>query len=160
METGNNVKPQQGINTPSATPNANAATDSTAAINASPNAPTITPNDVLAAEVKEDFAKYLITVEVAIRRRPGMVGLPGADPAERVYRIGSSLDARSRGALKGISGELKFLLCLVLLMLVITLLNLKKQLMNIGLSLDFLFLLMKNFFLNIKWEFLLRFNFM
>jgi len=110
METGNNVKPQQGINTPSATPNANAATDSTAATNASPNAPTVTPNDVLTAEVKEDFAKYLITVEVAIRRRPGMVGLPGADPAERVYRIGSSLDARSRGALKGISGELEILI--------------------------------------------------
>lgn len=103
METGNNVKPQEGINTPSttATPNANAASTPAA------TAPIVTPNDVLNAEVKEDFSKYLITVEVAIRRKPGMVGLPGADPAERMYRIGSSLDVRARGALKGISGELE-----------------------------------------------------
>lgn len=51
------------------------------------------------------------TIEVAIRRRPGLVGLPGQDPAERNYKIGSSFDSRTRANLKGISDllERKFL---------------------------------------------------
>jgi len=54
-----------------------------------------------------DSNYYNVTVECAIRRKPGMIGLPGQDPAERVYRIGSSLDRTTRSSLKGISGELE-----------------------------------------------------
>lgn len=55
--------------------------------------------------------KFLCTIQCAIRRKPGLVGLPGQDPAERVYKIGASLDNRTKGNLKGISGdlELKFM---------------------------------------------------
>ena len=56
---------------------------------------------------KVDSTKYLCTIQCAIRRRPGLVGLPGQDPAERVYKIGASLDNRTKGNLKGISGELE-----------------------------------------------------
>ncbi len=50
---------------------------------------------------------YSVTIECAIRRKPGMIALPGQDPAERLYRIGSSLDRTTRSSLKGISGELE-----------------------------------------------------
>jgi hypothetical protein len=60
---------------------------------------------------KVDSSKHLCTIQCAIRRRPGLVALPGQDPAERVYKIGASLDNRTKGNLKGISGdlELKFM---------------------------------------------------
>ncbi len=64
-----------------------------------------------ATPLKVDNAKSLCTIQCAIRRKPGLVALPGQDPAERVYKIGASLDNRTKGNLKGISGdlELKFM---------------------------------------------------
>lgn len=50
---------------------------------------------------------YAVSIECAVRRKPGMEALPGQDPAERIYRIGSSLDRTTRSSLKGISGELE-----------------------------------------------------
>ena len=61
----------------------------------------------VATPSKQDTNKYICTIQCAIRRRPGLVALPGQDPAERVYKIGASLDARTRGNLKGISGDLE-----------------------------------------------------
>ncbi len=55
----------------------------------------------------QDTNKYLCTIQCSIRRKPGLVALPGQDPAERVYKIGASLDSRTRGNLKGISGDLE-----------------------------------------------------
>jgi hypothetical protein len=57
------------------------------------------------------ITKHKIVLEVAIRRKPGLIGIPGQDPAERVYRIGSSFDSRTRSNLKGVSDilEAKFL---------------------------------------------------
>lgn len=54
-----------------------------------------------------DNEYYSVTIECAIRRKPGMIALPGQDPAERLYRIGASLDRTTRSSLKGISGELE-----------------------------------------------------
>lgn len=54
-----------------------------------------------------DNTSYLCKIECSIRRKPSTVGLPGQDPAERVYKIGASLDSRTRGNLKGISGDLE-----------------------------------------------------
>ena len=54
---------------------------------------------------------YLCRIECAIRRKPNTIGLPGQDPAERTYRIGASLDNKTRGNLKGITDllETKFM---------------------------------------------------
>lgn len=60
-----------------------------------------------AATMVADNKSYLCTVQCAIRRKPNLIGLPGQDPAERIYRIGASLDGRTKGNLKGISGELE-----------------------------------------------------
>lgn len=54
-----------------------------------------------------DKAKYLCTIECSIRRKANTTGLPGQDPAERSYRIGASLDGKTRTNLKGISGQLE-----------------------------------------------------
>lgn len=48
-----------------------------------------------------------LTLQCSIRRKTGLVGLPGTDPNERVYKIGSSLDARTMKNLKGIDGEVE-----------------------------------------------------
>lgn len=50
---------------------------------------------------------HKVSIQCCIRRKPNTVGLPGQDPAERIYKIGSSLDARAKGNLKGISGDLE-----------------------------------------------------
>ena len=54
--------------------------------------------------------KYRINVQCAIRRKPTLIGLPGADPNERIYRIGSCLDIKTSKNLKGIEGELEKML--------------------------------------------------
>ena len=54
-----------------------------------------------------DNKVYSGTIQCAIRRRPGLVGLPGQNPEERIYKIGASLDVRSRGNLRGVTGELE-----------------------------------------------------
>lgn len=53
------------------------------------------------------LTSYKCLIECAIRRKPNLVGLPGQDPAERVYKIGASLDKRTSGNLKGVNGELE-----------------------------------------------------
>lgn len=55
----------------------------------------------------KDNKYYKVVINCTIRRKSNTVGLPGQDPAERIYRIGSSLDSRAKGNLKGISGELE-----------------------------------------------------
>lgn len=64
-----------------------------------------------ASETNVGTEKFKCVIKCAIRRKPGMVGLPGQDPNERSYRIGASLDSRTQKNLKGISGdlELKFM---------------------------------------------------
>lgn len=61
------------------------------------------------ATLQKDVSKYECVIECAIRRRPGMTALPGQDPAERIYKLGASLDTRTRGNLKGINGVLETL---------------------------------------------------
>lgn len=58
--------------------------------------------------VKDDKYQKVI-IQCCIRRKSGIssLGLPGQDPAERIYKIGSSLDSRAKGNLKGISGDLE-----------------------------------------------------
>jgi hypothetical protein len=59
----------------------------------------------------KDNSYHRVVLQCCIRRKPLSMGLPGQDPAERIYKIGSSLDSRAKGNLKGISGdlELKFM---------------------------------------------------
>lgn len=58
-------------------------------------------------ENKQPFRPEIVNFTCSIRRKPGMTGLPGADPNERNYKIGSSYDSNTRGTLKGITGELE-----------------------------------------------------
>ena len=64
-----------------------------------------TPNPTLQTNVKK--RAY---IRCNIRRKIGLEGIPGQNPAEKIYKIGSSLDSRTRSSLKGITGELEALL--------------------------------------------------
>lgn len=57
--------------------------------------------------VPKDNNYYNCTIQCCIRRKPNMMSLPGQDPAEKIYRIGSALDSKTRRDLKGISGDLE-----------------------------------------------------
>lgn len=63
------------------------------------------------ANVGATNTKFKLSINCSIRRRPSMIGLPGTDPNDRVYKIGASLDARTRKNLKGVDGgvEAKFM---------------------------------------------------
>lgn len=50
---------------------------------------------------------YKLSIQCAIRRKPTTVGLPGTDPNDRNYKIGSSIDHTTAKNLKGIDGELE-----------------------------------------------------
>lgn len=71
------------------------------------NPSTLTVKDILSSDINKQTNSHLITIEVAIRRKPGMTGLPGLNPAERIYWLGAALDIRTKGNLKGIVGELE-----------------------------------------------------
>lgn len=57
--------------------------------------------------IPKDNTYHKATIQCCIRRRPDMMSLPGQDPAEKVFRIGSCLDRKTGKDLKGISGELE-----------------------------------------------------
>ena len=59
------------------------------------------------ANTSTDSSEHTLVINCAIRRRPALVGLPGTDPNDRVYKIGSSIDQRTKKNLKGIEGELE-----------------------------------------------------
>lgn len=48
-----------------------------------------------------------VSIQCCIRRKPSLVGLPGSDPKERMYKIGSSIDTVSKKSLKGVTGEVE-----------------------------------------------------
>lgn len=58
----------------------------------------------------KDLTKYLVNVQCAIRRKPGLTGLPGSDPNERIYKLSAALSASSGKNLKGIETSLEQLL--------------------------------------------------
>ena len=68
-------------------------------------ASTPTPNPV--ANLKTPYA---VRVQCAIRRKLSLIGLPGADPAERMYKLGSCLNIRTSKNLKGIEDKLEKML--------------------------------------------------
>lgn len=53
--------------------------------------------------------KFKLSINCSIRRRPSLIGLPGTDPNDRIYKIGASLDARTRKNLKGVDGAVEAL---------------------------------------------------
>ena len=63
---------------------------------------TVTPNPVQSLDTV-----FRVPIQCAIRRKLSLVGLPGADPNERIYKLGSSLDSKTGKNLKGIEGELE-----------------------------------------------------
>lgn len=72
------------------------------------NVAPVTNNSVSnSTPVVADTTQYECSIQCAIRRKAGMQVLPGQDPAEQVYRIGASLDGKTRGNLKGITGLLE-----------------------------------------------------
>lgn len=73
------------------------------------NAPIQSPSEVAKAMnvVPTDKSAQTFILQCAIRRKQSLVGLPGSDPNERVYKIGSSLDSITKKNLKGITGELE-----------------------------------------------------
>lgn len=62
----------------------------------------VTPNPVQSLDTV-----FRVPIQCAIRRKLSLVGLPGADPNERIYKLGSSLDVKTGKNLKGIEGELE-----------------------------------------------------
>lgn len=61
--------------------------------------------------VGADTKKTKLSINCSIRRRPSLIGLPGTDPNARIYKIGASIDSRTRKNLKGVDGivESKFM---------------------------------------------------
>jgi hypothetical protein len=59
---------------------------------------------------EDSTTKYIVKIECSIRRKPGLTGLPGADIKDRLLKLGASLDTVTRGALKGVTGELEKLI--------------------------------------------------
>ena len=74
----------------------------TPAATAKMSAPAHSPNPVRSLDTK-----YKVTIQCAIRRKLSLVGLPGADPSERIYKLGSCLDVKTSKNLKGVEGELE-----------------------------------------------------
>ena len=60
--------------------------------------------DNVAADSTKEFK---LSIQCAIRRKPTTVGLPGTDPNDRNYKIGSSIDNTTKKNLKGIDDELE-----------------------------------------------------
>ncbi len=94
METNNNTNPQQGTS------------------NSNSSIPTVaqSPTQEMASKLLNSIEAPTYsscTISCAIRRKPNLIALPGQDPAERIYKIGASLDGRTKGNLKGIAGELE-----------------------------------------------------
>lgn len=58
-------------------------------------------------QLKNNAVKHRIQIRCSIRRKPSTGGLPGTDPSDRTYKIGSSLNAVSKKCVKGIDGELE-----------------------------------------------------
>ena len=56
-----------------------------------------------------DTTVHRLVLQCSIRRKVGLVGLPGTDPNERVYKIGSSLDRTTAKNLKGVTDEIEAL---------------------------------------------------
>lgn len=50
---------------------------------------------------------HTVSLQCSIRRKSSLIGLPGTDPNDRVYKIGSSLDIKTGKNLKGISDVLE-----------------------------------------------------
>lgn len=74
--------------------------------------PTSLSKDVAKEVAKEeiklpDTNRYQVIIDCCIRRKSNLVGLPGQDPNERIYKIGSSLDTKTRSSLKGVTGVLE-----------------------------------------------------
>lgn len=67
------------------------------------------PKEGVGAVSPQAIKVHRCSIECSIRLKPNLVGVPGQDPAERSYKIGASLDRRSQGNLKGITGELEAL---------------------------------------------------
>lgn len=111
-----NTNPNQGISNTNPKPISTSNTPNQASTSSSNSS--ITSNSAISTSATKletntisDTNLYSCSITCCIRRKPGLVGIPGQDPAERVYKIGASLDPRTRGNLKGISGdlELKFM---------------------------------------------------
>lgn len=87
----NQNKPQAGTNTGTIAPLQTPAQQSKATENAGADTTTI----------------FNVPLHCSIRRKASLIGLPGTDPNDRVYKIGSSLDSTTAKNLKGISDELE-----------------------------------------------------
>lgn len=66
----------------------------------------MTVNPVM-QEKDNKAVSHRIQIRCSIRRKPFNGGLPGSDPADRTYKIGSSLNVMSKKCLKGVDGELE-----------------------------------------------------
>lgn len=106
MEANNNTNPSIGTsnNNPSTTEQAKAPAPAPTSVPAPAPVQTQASNLIGKVEVP---SYQNCTIQCAIRRKPDLIALPGQDPAERVYKIGASLDGRTKGNLKGISGDLE-----------------------------------------------------
>lgn len=50
---------------------------------------------------------FAFNLQCSIRRKPGLVGLPGTDPNDRIYKVGASFDQTTKKNLKGVEGKLE-----------------------------------------------------
>ena len=99
MDTTNEQNTNKGVQSNvTATPSNTPAKQNTESLTGT----AITPNPVQSLDTV-----FRVPIQCAIRRKLSLVGLPGADPNERIYKLGSSLDSKTGKNLKGIEGELE-----------------------------------------------------
>lgn len=110
MDTNNQQEKQTQVNK-SAIANADSALNTIkeeqkAAPVATSSASTVHPTQTV-NPVQLTNTVYRVPIQCAIRRKLSLIGLPGADPNERIYKLGSSLDIKTGKNLKAIEGELE-----------------------------------------------------
>jgi hypothetical protein len=91
----------------------NSTPDITGTTNATPipSTPPTSDTTLIAStpSTTPDESKHQCSVVCSIRRKPNNTALPGQDPAERTYKVGASLDLKTRANLKGVTGDLEML---------------------------------------------------
>lgn len=112
MEPNNNTSTNDAISKNTSTANSSEPTNTLNPLGAGAASSTKTPVDKSITSPKienkaPDTNKYQVVIDCCIRLKKNLVGLPGQDPNERVYKIGASLDTKTRSSLKGITGVLE-----------------------------------------------------
>ena len=97
--TGSNPVPQPNTNSTPSTTNSSVPPIEQLA-------PQMDVNPVMQVKTRDDI-RHKLNIRCSIRRKPTTGGLPGYDSADRIFKIGASINPLSKKALKGVDGMLE-----------------------------------------------------